>query len=133
MSNERSPREDCSTTIGTRGIRCYPFDNRVVVTQDSNQEVVMERAIDIDATPDEIWEAISTQEGGEAWLDDDRDVRVESVEEPSRLVWWWAEEEQWTRVEVTLVPLVSTTRVIVRESAPSFPLTALATAWVARV
>src|SRR4051794_17639284 len=129
MSNERSPREDCSTTIGVRGIGCYPFDNRVVVTQHSNQEVVMERAIDIDAGPDEVWEAISTQEGREAWLEDDRDVHVESVEEPTRLVWWWAGEEQWTRVEVTLEPCVSHTRVIVRESAPSFPLTALACAW----
>ena len=90
----------------------------------------MERSIEIDATPEEIWEAISTDEGREAWLDDDREVHVEAVEEPSRLVWWWAEEEQWTRVEVTLVPAISTTRVVVRETAPSFPLTALAT-WAA--
>ena len=93
----------------------------------------MERSIEIDATPEEIWESISTQEGREAWLDDDRPVHVETVEEPSRLVWWWAEEEQWTRVEVTLVPAVSpdrgvATRVVVRETAPSFPLTALAAA-----
>jgi uncharacterized protein YndB with AHSA1/START domain len=107
----------------------YPFDNRVVVTQHSNQEVVMERSIEIDAGPEEIWEAISTPEGREAWLDDDREVHVEAVEEPSRLVWWWAGEEQWTRVEVTLVPLVSTTRVLVRETAPSFPLTAVARAF----
>ena len=107
----------------------YPFDNRVVVTDDSNQEVVRERTIDIDASPADIWEAISTEEGREAWLDDDREVHVEAVEEPARLVWWWAQEDQWTRVEVTLVPLVSATRVIVRETAPSFPLTALAKAW----
>jgi uncharacterized protein YndB with AHSA1/START domain len=106
----------------------YPFDNRVVVIHHSNQEVVMQRSIEIEASPEEVWEAISTEEGREAWLDDDRDVHVEAVEEPSRLVWWWAEEEQWTRVEVTLVPLVSTTRVVVRETAPSFPLTALARA-----
>src|SRR5687768_12521965 len=103
MSNERSPREDCSTTMGIRGTGVYPFDNRVVVTQDSNQEVVMERTIDIDASRADIWEAISTEEGREAWLDDDREVHVEAVEEPARLVWWWAQEDQWTRVEVTLV------------------------------
>lgn len=89
----------------------------------------MQRSIEIDAAPEEVWEAISTQEGREAWLDDDRDVHVEAVEAPRRLVWWWAEEERWTRVEVTLVPLVSTTRVVVRETAPSFPLTALSSAW----
>ena len=89
----------------------------------------VEREIDIDATPEEIWEAIGTEEGRERWLDDDREVHVEAVEEPSRLGWWWAGEEEWTRVEVTLVPAVSHTRVIVRESVPSFPLTALATAW----
>ncbi len=92
----------------------------------------MQRDIEIDASPEEIWEAISTEEGREAWLDDDRPVHVEAVEEPSRLVWWWAEDERWTRVEVTLVPLVSTTRVVVRETAPAFPLTALASA-LARV
>jgi uncharacterized protein YndB with AHSA1/START domain len=87
---------------------------------------VVEREIEIEAVPGEVWEAISTEEGRERWLDDDRPVHVEVVEEPSRLVWWWAGEEQWTRVEVTLVPLVSATRVVVRESAPAFPLTALA-------
>ncbi|MFL5846477.1 MAG: hypothetical protein ACJ762_17465 [Solirubrobacteraceae bacterium] len=89
----------------------------------------MERTIDIEASPEDVWEAISTDEGREAWLDDDREVHVEAVEEPARLVWWWAGDAEWTRVEITLVPLVSATRVIVRESAPSFPMTALARAW----
>ena len=89
----------------------------------------MQREVEIDATPEEVWEAISSDEARARWLDDHRPVHVESVEEPSRLVWWWAEEERWTRVEVTLEPLVSTTRVVVRETAPSFPLTALARAW----
>ena len=89
----------------------------------------VEREIEIEAAPEEIWEAISTDEGRERWLDDDREVHVEAVEEPTRLVWWWAGDEQWTRVEVTLVPAVSHTRVVVRETAPSFPLTALARAW----
>lgn len=92
----------------------------------------VEREIEIEAAPEEVWEAIGTKEGRERWLDDDRPVHVEVVEEPSRLVWWWAEDDRWTRVEVTLVPAVSHTRVIVRESAPAFPLTALATA-LARV
>src|SRR3954447_9115423 len=130
MSNERSPRADCSTTMGTSGMTCILSTTGWLSCHHSNQEVVMERDIEIDASPEEIWEAISTDDGRERWLDDDRPVHVESVEEQRRLVWWWAEDERWTRVEVTLVPLVSTTRVVVRETAPAFPLTALARAWV---
>src|SRR3954453_3123785 len=133
MSNERSPREDCSTTMGTSGMTCILSTTGWLSCHHSNQEVVMEtveREIEIDATPEEVWEAISTEEGREAWLDADRAVHVEPVEEQRRLVWWWAAEDAWTRVEVTLVPLVSTTRVLVRETAPAFPLTALARAWV---
>jgi uncharacterized protein YndB with AHSA1/START domain len=92
----------------------------------------IEHEIEIEATPEEIWEAIATDEGRERWLGDpegsraDREVVVEVVEEPSRLVWWWVGEEAWSRVEVRLVPAVSATRVIVTESLPAFPLTALA-------
>lgn len=89
----------------------------------------VEREIEIEAVPEDVWDAIATDEGREAWLDDDREVHVEAVDAPSRLVWWWAGDDAWTRVEITLVPLVSTTRVVVRESAPAFPLTALAGAW----
>jgi uncharacterized protein YndB with AHSA1/START domain len=86
----------------------------------------VERDIEIKASPEEIWEAVTTDEGRERWLDDDREVLVEVVDEPRRFVWWWAGEEAWSRVEVRLVPAVSGTRVIVTESVPSFPLTALA-------
>lgn len=89
----------------------------------------VQREIEIEATPEEVWEAIATDEGREAWLDDDREVVVETVQEPTRLVWWWADADAWSRVEVTLVPLVKTTRVVVRESVPAFPLVALATAF----
>src|SRR3954452_13105011 len=129
MSNDRSPREDCSTTMGISGMTCILSTTEWLSCHDSNQEVVMERSIEIEATPEEVWEAISTDEGREAWLDDDRDVHVETVEDERRLVWWWAGEDAWTRVEVPLEPLVSTTRVIVRETAPAFPLVALARAW----
>jgi uncharacterized protein YndB with AHSA1/START domain len=91
--------------------------------------VDVQREIEIEATPEEIWEAISTDEGRERWLDDSREVVVETVQEPTRLVWWWAGDDAWSRVEVTLVPAVSTTRVVVHESLPSFPLTALAMAF----
>src|SRR3954466_8379692 len=136
MSNERSPREDCSTTMGISGMRCILSTPGWLSCHHSNQEVVMEtveRDIEVEATPEEIWEAIATDEGRERWLDDDREVVVEAVEEPRRLVWWWAGDDAWSRVEVTLVPAISATRVVVRETVPSFPLVALARAcaWVA--
>jgi uncharacterized protein YndB with AHSA1/START domain len=85
------------------------------------------REIDIEATPEEVWDALATDEGRERWLDgDEREVLVEVVEEPRRLVWWWAGDEAWSRVEITLVPAVAATRVVVVESAPAFPLTTLA-------
>lgn len=87
-------------------------------TDDSNQTVV------IDATPDEVWEQLVDDEAREAWLDDDRPIDIESVEEHRRLVWWWSGEEGLSRVEIELVPLVSGTRVSVSES---FPLRSLTT------
>ena len=79
---------------------------------DSNQTVV------IDAPPEKVWEEIV--DGG--WLEDDREVLVETVEEHRRMVWWWGSDEGFSRVEVELEPCVSGTRVVVTES---FPLTAL--------
>ena len=85
------------------------------------------REIDIEATPEEVWDVLATEEGRERWLDgDEREVLVEVVEEPRRLVWWWAGNEAWSRVEITLVPAVAATRVVVVESAPAFPLATLA-------
>ena len=90
-------------------------------SEHSNQSVV------IDAAPKEVWEAIVDEDARKAWLDDDREIQIESVEEGRRLVWWWLGEEGASRVEVELVPAVSGTRVVVTES---FPLTALTGAFV---
>jgi uncharacterized protein YndB with AHSA1/START domain len=88
------------------------------------------RSVVIEAAPEEVWEAIVTEEGREAWLDDEREVHVESADAPHRLVWWWLADDGVSRVEIELVPAVSGTRVIVTESAPTpFPLTALASAF----
>jgi len=94
------------------------------------------REVEIEASPEEVWDALATEEGRRRWLDDahDREVHVESAQEPSRLVWWWwREDEAPTRVEFQLVPAVSTTRVVVIESRPSFPLVALARAFALAV
>ena len=89
------------------------------------------REIEIEATPEEVWEALATEEGRQAWLEPDpeREVHVEVVDEPSRLVWWWwHDDEPATRVEVLVVAAPAGSRVVVVESRPAFPLVALATA-----
>ena len=87
----------------------------------SNQTVVIE------ADPETVWEQLVDDEAREAWLDDDRPIDIESVEEGRRLVWWWAGDEGLSRVEIELVPLLdppARTRVTVSES---FPLRSLTT------
>ena len=87
------------------------------------------REIEIDATPEEVWDALATEEGRERWLDDDREVHVETVQEPHRLVWWWWDgEEPATRVEFLVVESERGSRVIVTERMPTFPLASLASA-----
>jgi uncharacterized protein YndB with AHSA1/START domain len=121
----------------------YPFDNFMVVNDDSNQLVVKEaagmpelaqeqtevrREVDVDASPEEVFEALVTEEGRERWLDEpDRQIHIESTDPPSRLVWWWSSPEQpATRVDFHIVELPHGTRVVVTESVPSFPLATMA-------
>src|SRR3954471_14064549 len=90
------------------------------------------REIEIDATPEEVWEALATEEGRDEWLDPapEREVHVEVVDEPSRLVWWWwSGDEPATRVEVLVVAVPDGARVLVTETVPAFPLARLASAF----
>ncbi len=93
--------------------------------------MAVRREIDVDASPEEVWEALVTEEGRERWLGEpERDIYIEIVEAPHRLVWWWAgAEEPATRVEFLVVAGTDVhppTRVVVTESSPSFPLAELA-------
>ena len=65
------------------------------------------REIEVEASPEEVWEALATEEGRERWLGEpERDIHIESQEALSRLTWWWASEEQpATRVEFQIVEL----------------------------
>src|SRR5271163_4516315 len=101
MSNERSPRGLCSTTIGTRGMSAILSTTGWLSKHDSNHLVVKEvvmalrREIDVQASPEEVWEALATEEGRERWLDEpDREIHVELLEAPHRLAWWWASAEE---------------------------------------
>ena len=86
------------------------------------------REIEIEATPEEVWEALATEEGRDRWLDaPEREIDIEVVDAPHRLVWWWeGEGEPPTRVEFLVVASPIGARVLVTESIPSFPLTLLA-------
>jgi uncharacterized protein YndB with AHSA1/START domain len=95
----------------------------MVVKRNGGLFMSVRREIEIEAPPQEVWEAVSTEEGRESWLADDREVLVEVVEAPSRLVWWWSDEQEqaFTRVELEIVAVPAGSRVVVVESTPSFP------------
>jgi uncharacterized protein YndB with AHSA1/START domain len=93
--------------------------------------MAVRREIEVEATPEEVWEALVTEEGRERWLHEPgRDIHVQVLDAPHRLVWWWAgADEPATRVEFLVVAggaPEQPTRVVVTESAPAFPLASLA-------
>jgi uncharacterized protein YndB with AHSA1/START domain len=97
------------------------------------KEVVMDvrREIEVDASPEEVFEALATEEGRERWLGEpERQIHVESQESPRRLVWWWGGPEQpATRVAFEIVAIPDGARIVVSESMPSFPLASLASSF----
>jgi uncharacterized protein YndB with AHSA1/START domain len=104
--------------------------NRLVVNKEAAMSV--RREVEIEATPEEVWESLASEEGRDRWLEDDpeREIHVEVAQERSRLVWWWWRgDEPATRVEFAIVAVPAGTRVIVTETVPSFPLAMLASAF----
>jgi len=98
--------------------------------------MAVRREIEVDASPEDVWEALVTEEGRERWLQEpERDIHIEVLDAPNRLVWWWVGEEQpATRVELLVVAAPGgelPTRVVVTESAPSFPLAQLRAGFMA--
>ena len=85
------------------------------------------REIEVEATPEEVWEALSTEEGRERWLDEPgREIVVEEADAPGRLVWWWWQgDEPPTRVEFLVVAAPAGARVIVIETSPAVPMARL--------
>jgi uncharacterized protein YndB with AHSA1/START domain len=84
--------------------------------------------VEIEASPEQVWEALVTEQGRETWLQEpDREVHVEVVQAPSRLVWWWGSEDgPATRVEFEIVAVPDGARVVVTESEPAFPISLFA-------
>ena len=93
----------------------------------ASQQREVRREVEVEASPEEVFEALVTEEGRERWLDEpDRQIHIESADPPQRLSWWWAsDEEPATRVEFRIVACPRGSRVVVTESLPSFPLPAL--------
>jgi uncharacterized protein YndB with AHSA1/START domain len=109
-----------------------------MVGKEISNQMVVKREIEIEAVPEEVWEAVTD---AERWLgeevdapdglepgsefvvrDDDgeRHGRVEAADAPGRLVWWWwREDEPATRVEVLVVAAPAGARVVVVESLPA--------------
>jgi len=100
------------------------------VDEFDDQPGAVTREVVVDASEEEVWQAIATEDGRDRWLarDSDTDVEVEVSEQPERLVWWWTSEPGGarTRVEFLIDAVAAGTRVIVIESAPRFPLEMLA-------
>jgi uncharacterized protein YndB with AHSA1/START domain len=99
---------------------------------DESPEQRVTREIEIDASPEEVWEAVATEEGRERWLehDPDREIHVEqSAAVPGRIVWWWwsaaRPEQEPHRIELLVVAAPHGTRVVVTETASRFPVARL--------
>jgi uncharacterized protein YndB with AHSA1/START domain len=106
---------------------------------DAVEGTTVERAMELDASPDAVWDAVcdpigwladagwlDVRPGGHGHLIDDgveRDVAVDDVEPGRRLAYrWWTRDEGpggASRVEITVLPTNDTTRLIIRESRPA--------------
>jgi uncharacterized protein YndB with AHSA1/START domain len=90
------------------------------------------RQVDVEVPAERVWEALTTNEGREQWLEDDpnRVIVVEREEPCQRISWWWFSDTEPARyVDIRVVGIPDGTRVVVTETQPaSFPLTAMATA-----
>ena len=91
------------------------------------------REITVGSPLEDVWEAVSTEEGRERWLEPDEDRRlvVERTMAPSHISWWWwseSDDEPARYVDVDIVALPDgDTRVIVTESQPAMlPMARLA-------
>ena len=62
--------------------------------------MAVRREVDVEASPEEVWEALATEEGRDRWLEEPhRDIQVEVLDAPHRLVWRWSEAEEPATVE----------------------------------
>src|SRR5215210_4597460 len=127
MSNERSPRASCWTTMGTSGIcnlQVAGCTQRSACATMWLLMTVVRREVVLPVDPDRAWELITDPAELEGWLADDVELEpeeggegceevVEEVDEGRRLVFVWGEEP--SRVVWTLDPVPEGTRFVVTE------------------
>jgi len=93
------------------------------IDPDNEVSTAVTRSVDLDASPETVWEAVADPERRRAWLDDpdaiSRAVRVDESDPGRSLTWtWWRpdDEASASRVEVVLTELPNgATRVAVTE------------------
>jgi uncharacterized protein YndB with AHSA1/START domain len=99
-----------------------------------SNEHEIERTTELPAAPEEVWEALTDEDGLAGWFGSEDEVaarkaaRIDEADPGRRLAWtWWPEGESGgaSTVEITLVPTTGGTRLTVIERPP---LTATATA-----
>src|SRR6187200_446391 len=134
MSNERSPRESCWTTMGTSGmcnLQVAGCRQRSVCATMWLPMPSVRREVTLPVEPERAWELITDPEELEGWLADEVELEpeeggdvhvtfedgeqrwgtVEEVEPERRLVFSWGD----SRVEWTLAPVDGGTRLVVVE------------------
>ena len=83
----------------------------------------------IDAEVQDVWEAITTNEGRERWIEPDpnRVLIVDAEVAPDSISWWWwSAEDPATHVVLRVVAIPTGTRVVVTETgSSSFPIAEL--------
>jgi uncharacterized protein YndB with AHSA1/START domain len=105
---------------------------RVLVPDTTTETESVTREITIDAPLEVVWEAVSTEEGRERWLEpeEDRRIVVERTMAPSHISWWWwneGDDDPARHVDVDVVAVPDGTRVTVTESRPTMvPMARLA-------
>jgi uncharacterized protein YndB with AHSA1/START domain len=89
------------------------------------------REVEIEAPPEDVWEALVTEEGRERWLGDEAPaVEIETFEPHHRLVWQWHDADGApSTVDFRIVAVPAGSRVIVTETMPSLPLASLCAAF----
>ena len=96
---------------------------------DADQASDVTRTVEVDAAPDDVWQAVADPAERALWLDDPdalaRHVRVDESSPGQRLVWtWWrpGDEGDASTVSVVLSPVDGGgTRVVVTETLPATP------------
>ena len=77
----------------------------------------VERETLVEASPDEVWEALTDPELLAEWLGEDGQALVEEAEPSERLVLWlYEDDDPGSRVELRLVAVPDGTRVTVTEA-----------------